>query len=163
MLIKQKNISVILIAFLLVGRTMRHLWRLCVSGNFTTYQKLFNGFLSETEIMVRYTVSIGLRAAIVAAAIGLLFSHNVSRKALVGISWFAILTILWKHPYDILYRSALNIWEHYPIPGKWFMSLDLTQEQLAWVWLFFFNTVEITVCALTIYILTRPSVKSQFK
>lgn len=159
MQIQRKHIGVIIFALLMIERCIRHMWYM---RSFLGYRHIFIDYLPEYSIILRYLFSLSLRIAGIFISVGSLFFKARYRMALICFSWFNILTIYWKHPYQAVYKHAFSSWEQFPFPGKFFMTLDLTQEQLTWLWIGFFDFVEVTFNALLIFYLTRPKVKKLF-
>jgi len=156
---QKRHIGVIIFALLMIERYIRHMWYM---RTFIGYKFVFIDFFPEHIILLRYLFSFSLRVVGIYTSIGLFFFRERYRMAVIFLCWFNILTLYWKHPYEAVYGSALSTWKQFPFPGNYFMTLSLTQEQLTWLWIGFFDLVEVTVNALVIFYLTRPKVKKIF-
>jgi len=70
---------------------------------YTRYQYLFQPLFGWLTL-IRYVGSWALRVLGVIAGVGLLYRKNFARKIVIGISWYTILTLYWKHPYGAVVR-----------------------------------------------------------
>ncbi len=134
-----------------------HMWTLMDWGQ---YQYLFQDQPYQV-VVVRYMVSWLLRFIGVTAGIGLLRREAWSRQAIIYLSWFAVLTIVWKHPYAGFVRhtayldSLLKSYNVVLPNGITFSSLTGISVMVARI----FDSL----CALlVVYYLPLPRVKSAF-
>lgn len=162
MRINKSYIGVVILALLVIGRYVYHLWYMDVHYGFEKYRLAFAGFMPYYEIVLRYSLSNTMRIVGIALSVGLLMTSEYCRRFMVYLCWFNILTIYWKHPFQSIYHVAPSIADRFPFPGNWIMSLDLSQEQLTWVWIIVFNLVELIMSGAVLIYLTRPNVKALF-
>jgi hypothetical protein len=140
--------------------SLMHMHKLIVERDFAFFAF---SYWPHWLFMIRYCFSFGMRILGLTAAVGMLRLKEISRKIMLGISWFTILTIYWKHPYEGFKNHTAYLDEHfgYLLADYGFPQFTFSQftkaamvGTIAWD-LFFFS--------LMIYYLTRPAVKARFK
>jgi hypothetical protein len=126
-------------------------------SHFERYQLIFQ-YLPQDTILLRHKFSIALRAAILITAVGVLFRKDLFRRLMIGISFFTIITIYWKHPLDC-YR---HIFKRMAELGLMQPSLLRLSNTFSWTMMIGCYAIDIALSAGLIYFFTRPFVKSQF-
>jgi hypothetical protein len=121
---------------------------------FANYKEINRG-MSDALILFRYAISFLLRAAGLAAGIGILFLNDRFRKFLVGLSIFSILTVFLRHTYSaqLYYSEPL-----YHQRGSMF-----SLETFTWIAVLIRWAIEIAFSSYAIFYFTRPKVVNHFK
>ena len=130
--------------------------------NFEWYKEVYR-YLPGSLMIMRYSFSWIQRILGISAGIGLLYLNELSRKILLCISVFSILTLYWKHPFiafqyhtEYLDRELGFLFSHTGLPHISFSSLVLPS-------LIVQDLSDILFNGVVIYYLTRPKVKAMFK
>ena len=82
---------------------------------YARYQYLFQ-YLPVWMMLIRFIGSWVLRILGLIAGVGLLRGKEFSRKIILGISGYSLVTLYWKHPYDVVVHNlagnpVLGLWE----------------------------------------------------
>ncbi|MFA4989430.1 MAG: hypothetical protein WC576_01520 [Candidatus Omnitrophota bacterium] len=125
--------------------------------NFNTYYAKFYPS-SEKIILARYILSIALRIVLIISGIGILFRRDIFRKAILGISFFTIATVYWKHPVICFKRVLLWKINQGVLPIDVLPKIDM----LSWFSAIICSLMDIGFTLCLIYYFTRPKVKKQF-
>lgn len=132
-----------------------------VGAPYDTFSSYYSKFRPAPQdlIFIRYLFSIALRLALFISGIGILFRKNIFRKITIGISFFTIATVYWKHPV-ICFKRVL-LWRI----TQGVLSADIIPriDRLSWVCVAICSVIDISICLCLIVYLTRPEVKKQFK
>jgi hypothetical protein len=125
--------------------------------NFNTYYTKFYPS-SEKAILARYIFSIALRIVLVISGVGILFRRDIFRKIILGISFFTVVTVYWKHPV-ICFKRVL-IWKI----NQGVLPIDVLPkiDMLSRVSAIICSSVDIGFALCLVYYFTRPKVKQQF-
>ncbi|MBI4341225.1 MAG: hypothetical protein HY598_02965 [Candidatus Omnitrophica bacterium] len=122
------------------------------------YRYLFQNWPGEF-LLLRFAASWVMRILGIAAGLGLLAQDERARKAVLGLSWFTILTVYWKHPYDGFLRHVRYVNDM--LDGL-LEQLRISLPSLA-LWSCITTMVfEVACASVVLYYLTRPRIKAHF-
>lgn len=113
-------------------------------------------------IVLRYSFSWVQRILGTLVGAGILMRNNLARLTGMGIGWFTMAVLCWKHPYHAFKIHAQYLDKRYAyffsslgVPHLSFESLALAATIAQWI-------CDITFWSFFIFFFTRPSVKKQF-
>jgi len=112
----------------------------------------------EKIIFIRYIFSLAVRAALLVSGAGILWRKDIFRKVILGVSFFTIATIYWKHPVICFKRVLMWKVAQGILPAEVIPRIDM----LARVSALICSSVDIVFALCLIYYFTRPKVKQQF-
>lgn len=155
------------IGYCLLITTIIHFHKLAADKDeyFFTYA---NGFMPYWVVMGRYLFSWFQRVIGLICAIGLFYQKEFSRQLTIGLGFFAVATIYWKHPYigvknHYLYLSD-QFSDRYSFPV--YNALHINDPEVLHI--VFMGTVIVLILWDVIFwvsvvkYLTHPQVKAQF-
>ena len=117
--------------------------------NYPVYAGLFD-YLPYPIMLLRYSISCGIRIAGTAAGLGIFARREWARKLALGLETFTLVTLWWKHPAAVIARTAAPMADKLP-PG--FLE--------GFRWLLY--AVDGLAAVAILYLLTRPKVKERFE
>jgi len=126
--------------------------------NFNTYYIKFYPS-SEKAILARYIFSIALRVVLIISGIGILFRRDIFRKIILGVSFFTIATVYWKHPVICFKRVLMWKISQGVLPVDVLPKIDM----LSWFSAVICSIMDIGFTLCLIYYFTRLKVKKQFR
>lgn len=125
------------------------------SPDYYSWYSLIFQSLPEKAIFLRYVLSIIFRVIEFVFGLGIFCRKDVFRRLAIFMSWFTIVVVYWKHPFNALTRHAQIVVDNiHPAASTKFIS---------WVSLVFIYALDIGIAAFTIYYFTRPHIKEEFK
>lgn len=151
--------GVTIFGLLLIISSLVHIHKLIVDIDW--YTSTYNYWPADL-IVLRYAFSWFQRLLGILAGVGILMQKNPARLLAMGIAWFTMLTLYWKHPYPAFLLNAQNLDKQYGhiiaaagVPGVSFASLAFVSLIVQFIG-------DIAFCSTLIYFFTRPPVKKQF-
>ena len=138
------------------GFILTSLWNIIALMDIKNYYYLFQSWPGEF-VAARFVILWATRLLGIASGVGLLYRKEWARKAVCGLSCFAILFVYWKYPYDEFLRHAekldelLNFSDH----GLSIASLAFMSCITAWI-------IEVAWPPGVLYYLTRQRIKGYF-
>lgn len=138
----------------LIFFSVKDLWNI---SHFERYRFVFQ-YLPQDAVLLRYKFSLAFRAAILISAIGILFRKDIFRKLIIGLSFFTIITIYWKHPIGCYRHIFRKMTESGLIQSSPLEAYNV----FPWVMMACSYIVDLSIAAVIIYFFTRPSVKIHF-
>ncbi|UPT73317.1 MAG: hypothetical protein M0D55_15750 [Elusimicrobiota bacterium] len=115
---------------------------------FRLYAEVYE-YLPYQVMLLRYAVSCAIRAAAIAAGLGLLARREWARRLAIGLELFTLATLWWKHPAAGIARATVDAAREFP-PG----FLD----DFRW----FLYALDGLLAVAVLYALTRPKVRERF-
>jgi hypothetical protein len=112
----------------------------------------------EKIIFIRYIFSLAIRAALLVSGVGILFRKDIFRKVILGVSFFTLATIYWKHPAICFKRVLLWKVAQGILPAEVIPKADMLARMSSIIC----SSVDIVFALCLIYYFTRPKVKQQF-
>ena len=156
--IKPLSVNQILGVWLIFGV----LYKLSGLLDYKYYQFMFQD-LPENTIAARYCLSIALRLVGLVTGIGLILNLDFYRRTAIWLAVINLLTLYWKHPYEVFYHIAVyaekGFPQAYPVVGPFEI---LAHPYFPWISLMFYSTIDIIFSSLLISFLTRPDVIAKF-
>lgn len=146
--------EIIILSFIIILYALQGLPTL----DFNTYYIKFDPLAPEI-IFARYLVSWLIRIILFIAGIGIIFRKEIFRRVLIGLAFFNLLTVPWKHPLIAVKKYILFKIDTGVLAADLLPALD----RIAWLYVGVYATLDIVVAAFFIYLLTRPGMKGQFK
>lgn len=129
--------------------------------NFSQYKIAFM-YLPEKQILVRFTISIGLRVVGLAAGVGIFLKKEVFRKLIICLCSFNVLFIYWKHPT----KTIELIFFHLPQQSRdkvlgWIPGF--TNVPFPWKIKLYYSFWDLIFALSVVYFLTRKQTIDCFK
>jgi len=136
-----------------------HMHKLLTEG--AQYANIYS-YLPAWLITVRYSFSWLQRIIGIFTGFGILAKKEIARKIAIAIGCFTILTVYWKHPYP-----AVKLHTQY-LEEQFGYILAQTGTGVTFPSMALFAVIALCICdiifwGISIYFLTRPAVKNQFK
>lgn len=127
------------------------------------YYKFLFQHLPETMIQIQYCLSISLRCVGLVTGIGLICRREFYRRTAIVLASVNLLTLYWKHPYEVFYHIAVFTEKGFPLPYPIIPKGEvLVHPMFPWISLGIFSLIDVIFSVAIIYFLTRPDVKAQF-
>ena len=146
-----------LIGVLLVLTSLGHMDSLLY---WSRYQKEFS-FLPELFVVIRYAGSWTQRVLGLFAGIGLICRNELSRRVIIALSVFNIITAYWKHPYDVFYQEMLK--QRSTFEGALAQNgVAFDPVSLAWTVTISAVIFEVVTFGFLVWYLQRASIKEEF-
>ncbi len=145
-------------------------WLLIASSVIQIYQLIaqipwyaeLHSYLSAEWIVLRYAFSWFLRIVGILIGAGLLASKEIARKAILALSWFAILTIYWKNPLASEKLQCAYMQRQFGNPLAEFGIRDAASFVAPYVTAFL-CVEHVIFYGIVIYYFTRPAVRRHFR
>jgi len=132
-------------------------------GYYSWYSSIFWP-LPEHIIFIRYLLSIIFRIFKLISGIGILLRKEIFRKLTLLMSWFTIIIVYWKHPFNAVLRHADTVTKTiYQANGFNALTFPPPTRLIAGISLGCLYAFDIGVSVLAIYYFTRPYIREQFK
>ncbi|MCD4779271.1 MAG: hypothetical protein K8S27_01805 [Candidatus Omnitrophica bacterium] len=154
--ISKEEKGILVLAYLmLLGAT----YRLMGIHDYEFYQFMFQP-LSGASLFFRYLGSIVLRLMVIATAFGLIVKKEFFRKVAIVICCFTVLTIYYKHPYQVFKNIAIG--QEYQVRDTVSVTYELENPVFPVISMIFYYFVDITFSLIVILYLRKLSVKQYF-
>jgi hypothetical protein len=161
---RQLNRDISLISFIFGGLLMfGAIYRLNGLLDYGYYRFMFQ-HLSAEWTAIRYCGSLSLRLVAILTAFGLFRQVEFYRRLAIGLGFFTLLTLPWKHPYEVFFHIAVYTESMFPRVYP-VLSGDETLAYPAFplISMLAFNTLDLIFNAALIWMLTRPGVRAKFR
>ena len=153
------SFAITLVGWLIILTSFGHMNSLSLSSK---YWQQFD-FLPASFIVIRYAGSWIQRVVGLLSGIGIIFRNEFSRRTMIVLSLYNIVTAYWKHPLIVFQRQAA-VWDiewphffaQYGMPQMTFGRLAVPVAVMGVVY-------EWACFGFLLYFLTRPAVKSEFR
>ncbi len=155
----KKPKGVVVFGVLLVVSSIFHISTLIFSKDW--YWNNF-GYLPPLLLVVRYFFSWVQRILGLAAGLGILNLKNFYRQIALGIAWFTIFALPWKHPYLAFLNHARRLDELLGFLFEKAGHPEISFTSLTMPALITHYMLDIIFCGSLIYYFTRPEVKKHF-
>lgn len=161
---KKYPIGIILFSIYFVVDSLIQLYAKLIISNYYSWYSFILQPSPEHIIFQRYLLSIVFRIFKLIVGIGILLRREIFRKLALFMSWFIIIIVYWKHPFEALLKhTQIVINTVYRTTGIYGLTLAPFTRLIAWISLVCVYALDIGVSVLTIYYFTRPYIREQFK
>jgi len=133
------------------------------SPNYYSWYSSIFGALPENLIFIRYILSTIFRIFELILGIGTLFRKELFRKLVLFMSWFTVIIVYWRHPFNALAKHVQIVVNNiYPVTS-YQLNSPAYIKLISWVSLGLLYAIDIGFAVLAMYYFTRPRIKEEFK
>jgi hypothetical protein len=155
-LVKSNKISkeIIILSFIIILYGLQGM----PTWDFEAYYVKFYPAAREL-IFTRYLVSLTLRIILFVSGVGIIFRKEIFRKIVIGLAYFSLVTIPWKHPVTAVERFILLKINAGVLPVNLLPRIDW----VAGAYVTIYSIIDIVTASFLIYLFTRTKIRGQFR
>lgn len=156
---RRKPKGIIIFGTLLIVSSVIHMSTLVFERDWYWYNY---SYMPPVWILTRFLFSWFQRILGLTAGIGILYLKNGCRRLAIAISWFTMLVLYWKHPYEAFLNHTRYLDQRLGYLFKMAGYPKISFSALTVPALITHYCLDILFCGSLIYYFTRPQIKKHF-